>query len=225
MWSYPPARPPRRGRPRVGDGISAALRTCGFVVNAEADGSDIEAVIDAFQPDVGIFDIGLPRGPDGFELAARLRSRAGVPLLFVTAADSLDDRLHGFEVGADDYLVKPFALAELLARLRAVLRRTDRLTSPSWEVRDLVVNEADHVAVRGGAVLDLTQTEFELLCVFVRSPRQIFSKPQLLSLVWRLDEYDPNLVEVHISALRRKLEAHGPRLIHTVRGAGYELRT
>ncbi len=206
------------------DSVVSALSAVGFTVAAQADGSSIPAIVDNFRPDVAVLDIRLPTAPDGFEVAAFLRRSAGIPVIFVTAADALEDRLRGFEVGADDYLVKPFALAELLARLRAVLRRSGRLASSTLEVRDVVVDEANRIALRGGADLKLTQTEFELLCVFARSPGRVFSKPQLLSLVWRFDEYDPNLVEVHISALRRKMELAGPRLIHTVRGAGYEMR-
>ena len=206
------------------DSIAVALEACGFLVRAEGDGTALDDVVETFRPDVAILDIMLGTGPTGFDLAGRLRQISGVPVIFSTAADSLDDRLRGFELGADDYIVKPFAVAELLARLRAILRRSDRLASSTWEVRDLVVDESNRVAIRDGVTLDLTRTEFELLCVFVRAPDQVFSKPQLLSLVWRFDEYDPNLVEVHLSALRKKLEAHGSRLIHTVRGQGYELR-
>jgi len=206
------------------DSVAAGLDASGFMVAAEPDGTAIDEVIERFRPDIGVLDVRLPNGPDGFEIAARLRDRTGIPLLFITAADSLEERLRGFDVGADDYIVKPFALAELLARLRAILRRSGRLTSAVIEIRDLVVDEASHVAQRAGVNLNLTDTEFELLRLFARSPGRVFSKAQLLSLVYWFDDYDPNLVEVHVSALRRKMEAHGPRLIHTIRGAGYELR-
>jgi len=207
------------------EAMTAALESCGFVVRAEPNGLDINEVVARFRPDAAILDVALGAGPDGFEIAAQIRQLASVPIIFSTAADALDDRLRGFELGADDYIVKPFAIAELLARIRAVLRRSDRLASPTIQVRDLIVDEANRLAIRDGADLELTQTEFELLSVFVRSPDRVFSKPQLLSLVWHFDEYDPNLVEVHLSALRRKMETRGVRLIHTVRGAGYELRS
>ena len=210
--------------PSLREAVAVALRRAGYEVRAESDGSDLAEMVAAFHPDLAIFDIRLPTGDDGFNLALRLRSMAEVPVLFVTAADDLEDRLRGFEVGADDYLIKPFAVAELLARVRAVLRRTGRLTSPTYEMCDLMVDEANRTVRRAGVEIPLTRTEFELLSVLGRNAGQVFSKVQLLSLVWGFDGYDPNLVEVHVSALRRKLEAHGGRLIHTERGEGYVLR-
>jgi DNA-binding response OmpR family regulator len=206
------------------DALAATLRASGYEVRAASDGRAALRLADEFRPDAAILDVRLPDGPDGFDVATTLRSSSGLPLLFVTAADGLADRLRGFELGADDYLVKPFAMSELLARLRAVLRRTGRLTSATWELRDLVIDESQRVAHRGGTPIELTKTEFDLLAVLVRSPGVVFSKPQLISLVWGFDQFAPNLVEVHISALRRKLEAHGPRLVHTERGEGYVVR-
>ena len=210
--------------PSLREAVAVALHQAGYEVRADADGSDLIGALAVFRPDLAILDVRLPVGADGLELAACLRSTAGLPVLFVTAADSLEDRLRGFEAGADDYLVKPFAIAELLARVRAVLRRAGRLTSLTHEVCDLMVDEANRTAQRGGVEVPLTKIEFELLSVFARSPGRVFSKAQLLSLVWGFDGYDRNLVEVHVSALRRKLEAHGGRLIHTERGEGYVLR-
>ena len=201
------------------------LQRAGFEVRAEADGAALTDAVDEFHPDLAILDVRLPHGDDGFGLAVRLRAMAEIPIVFVTAADALDDRLRGFQVGADDYLVKPFAASELLARVRAVLRRSGRLTSPTYEVFDLLVDETNRTARRGGQDLGLTKTEFDLLTVLSRAPGKVFSKTQLLSLVWGFDGYDNNLVEVHISALRRKLEAHGGRLIHTERGEGYVCRS
>jgi DNA-binding response OmpR family regulator len=209
----------------VREAVTIAFEGLGFVVQAHPTGEQISELVHDFRPDVAIIDIQLPAGPDGFELARKVISLAGVPVVFLTAADGLDDRLAGFEAGGDDYVVKPFAMAELLARVRAVLRRSGRLESPVVEVRDLLIDDNAKQAMRNGQVLDLTPTEFELLSVLARSPNQVFSKGQLLSRIWGFDSYDPNLVEVHVSALRRKLDALGPRLVHTVRGRGYVFRT
>jgi DNA-binding response OmpR family regulator len=206
------------------DSLSDALRSVGFTVLAMPDGLALADVLRNFRPDAALLDIGLTRGPDGFALAEQIRAHASISVIFLTAADALDDRLRGFALGADDYVVKPFAFAEVLARVRAVLKRSGGLASQVIELRDLIFDEQNHIVVRGDVELELTQTEFELLAVFAREPNRVFSKPQLLSLVWDFAEYDPNLVEVHVSALRRKMEACGPRLIHTVRGVGYELR-
>jgi DNA-binding response OmpR family regulator len=211
--------------PSLREAVTVSLRLAGFEVRAEAGGSQLEGAVSAFHPDLAILDVRLPDGENGFELAVRLRRLAEIPIVFVTAADAIDERLRGFEVGGDDYLVKPFATSELLARVRAVLRRSGRLVSPTHEVFGLLVDEVNRTAHRGGEELQLTKTEFDLLVVLSRAPGQVFSKTQLLSLVWGFEGYDDNLVEVHISALRRKLEAYGGRLIHTERGEGYVLRS
>jgi len=207
------------------EAVTVTLRGAGFEVRPEPDGSTLADAVAAFHPDLALFDVRLPRGEDGFDLAVRLRAMAEIPIVFLTAADALDDRLRGFELGADDYIVKPFAASELLARVRAVLRRSGRLTSPTYKVFDLLIDEANRTARRGPSDLQLTKVEFDLLVVLSREPGRVFSKTQLLSLVWGFDGFDENLVEVHISALRRKLEAHGGRLIHTERGKGYVLRS
>ncbi|HMC52100.1 MAG TPA: response regulator transcription factor [Acidimicrobiales bacterium] len=206
------------------ESVGAALTQMGYTVLGRPTGEDLDEALSTFRPDLAIIDINLPSGPDGFALARQVRASAGVPVLFLTAADTLASRLSGFEAGGDDYLVKPFAMAELLARIRAVLRRSGRLQSSVTEVRDLVIDEGAKTAVRAGHELDLTPTEYELLCALVRTPGKVVSKAQLLSLVWGFDAYDANVVEVHVSSLRRKMEAHGPRLVHTERGRGYVLR-
>jgi two-component system OmpR family response regulator len=209
----------------VREAVAIAFEGLGFVVRAEPSGDGLPAMIVEFRPDVAIVDIRLPSGPDGIQLARQLISLAGVPVVFLTASDGLEDRLAGFAAGGDDYVVKPFAMSELLARVRAVLRRSGRLQSPVIEIRDLLIDDNAKQAVRAGVLLDLTPTEFELLAVLARSPNQVFSKGQLLSQIWGFPAYDPNLVEVHVSALRRKLDAHGPRLVHTVRSRGYVFRS
>jgi DNA-binding response OmpR family regulator len=208
----------------VREAVTIAFERFGFTVMALASGEDLEQAVDDFRPDLAILDVLLPSGPSGFELARQLVKMSGIPIIFLTAADALEDRLTGFDAGGDDYVVKPFAMAELLARVRALLRRSGRLDSPVIEIRDLLIDDANKHARRSGVLLDLTPTEFELLSALARAPNQVFSKGQLLSRVWGFDAYDPNLVEVHISALRRKLEGQGPRLIHTVRGRGYVFR-
>ena len=204
--------------------VDVALRGDGYDVRAEADGTDLDRVATEFRPDLAILDVRLPRGPDGYAMARILRASSDIPLLFLTAADGLEDRLAGFEAGADDYLAKPFSVAELLARTQALLRRSGRVVSAVQQVGDLVLDDGGRVALRNGADLGLTRTEFDLLSTLARRPGQVLSKVQLLTQVWGFDNYDPNLVAVHMSALRRKIEAHGPRLIHTVRAVGYVLR-
>jgi len=209
----------------VREAVEIAFRGEGFDVRAEADGSGIEQIVGTFQPDVAILDVRLPSGPDGYAMARQLRKLDDLPIVLLTAADSLDDRLTGFRAGADDYLAKPFSMAELLARVQALLRRSGRTSEATYKVGDVVVVDSTRTVSRGGAELELTRTEYELLAVLCRNPGQVMSKQQLLRQVWGgIESYDDNVVEVHLSALRRKLETHGPRLIHTVRGVGYVLR-
>ena len=204
--------------------LEVALRNEGYVVEACSDGRSLEAVASEFRPDLVLLDVRLPVGPDGYTMARILRGLGDQPILFLTAADAEDERLAGFEAGADDYLAKPFSMAELLARVKALLRRSGRLTSAVLQLGDLVIDEGARRVTRSGEVLDLTRTEYELLVALAHHPGQVLTKVQLLTQVWRFDAYDTNLVEVHVSALRKKLESHGERLIHTVRGMGYTLR-
>jgi len=208
----------------IRDAVATALAQAGYVPRAEADGTRLRAVADSFRPDLAILDIMLPAGPDGLALARMLRDRADLPILFLTARDGLDDRLAGFTAGADDYLVKPFALTELLARVHALLRRSGRLMSVTVQAGGLVLDEAANAAWRDGRALDLTPTELRLLSYLLARRGHTVSKAELLTQVWGYGSYDPNLVEVRVGSLRRKLEAAGPRILHTVHGYGYTLR-
>jgi two-component system OmpR family response regulator len=204
--------------------VAAALVDAGYLVREQPDGTRLRSLADTFRPDLAILDITLP-GPDGLVLARALRTRRDLPILFLTARDGLDDRLAGFAAGADDYLVKPFALAELLARVQALLRRAGLPQSATTEVGDLVLDESASLAWRAGQALDLTPTEFRLLAYLLARRGRTVSKAELLTQVWGYGCYDPNLVEVRVSSLRRKLEARGPRLLQTVHGHGYTIRS
>ena len=204
----------------VRDAIVAALRTERFTATGFDDLPSPDALL-AAAPDLAILDVLLPSG-SGFGLARELRRRQELPIIFLTARDAVADRVAGLELGADDYLIKPFAIEELLARVRAVLRRRGAIPQV-LEVDDLLLDEEHGLASRAGRDLTLTSTELRLMAFLVRHRGQALSKDQLLTQVWGYDAYDHNLVEVHISALRRKLEAQGPRLIQTVRGIGYRL--
>ena len=202
----------------VRDAVLAALNAERFAATGFNDMPHPGDVL-AVAPDLAILDVLLPSG-NGFDLARSLRQQRELPIIFLTARDAVADRVAGLELGADDYLVKPFALEELMARVRAVLRRRGAIPQV-LEVEQLLVDEEHGFAARAGDELALTSTELRLLAFLMRHRGQALSKDQLLTQVWGYDAYDHNLVEVHISALRRKLETHGPRLIHTVRGIGY----
>lgn len=201
--------------------VTTALRADGFVAEAAPDGTDLDERLRAFRPDLVILDWMMP-GPSGIRLLPVVREAGDAAVIMLTARDEVDDRLRGFAEGADDYVVKPFTMAELVARSTAVLRRRGRLPQ-TISVGNLVVDPDAATAHRGGAALDLTATEFRLLHLLADSRGRTLSKAQILTQVWGYEDYDPNLVEVHLSALRRKMEQNGPRLIHTVRGLGYRL--
>lgn len=201
--------------------VATALSAEGFSCRTAADGRSIAAELSTFLPDLVILDWMMP-GPNGIQLAAAVRISTDAAVVMLTARDEVDDRLRGFSEGIDDYLVKPFSMAELVARVTAVLRRRGRVPSVI-EIGDLLVDQEAASARRGDVVLDLTATEFRLLEFLASSRGRTLSKGQILTQVWGYDDYDPNLVEVHLSSLRRKMESHGPRLIHTVRGMGYRV--
>ncbi|GGF10102.1 response regulator transcription factor [Williamsia phyllosphaerae] len=201
--------------------IAAALTVAGHSVVARGDGDLLEVDLAEFRPDAVLLDVMLP-GSDGFALLEIVRRRTDAGILMVTARDAVTDRLHGLTEGADDYVMKPFEMAELVARVDAVLRRRGR-GSTIVHVDDLVVDADAARVLRGGTPITLTATEFRMLCFLARRRGRVLTKTQILTAVWGYEHYDPNLVEVHVSALRRKLEEHGPRLLHTERGLGYTL--
>jgi DNA-binding response OmpR family regulator len=208
----------------VRDALCGALTAEGYLVQASPDGLIHDSLVREFDPDLALLDVHLGSGPSGLAVARRLRASRDLPIIFLTAADAVEDRLAGFDAGAEDYVTKPFAMAELLARVRALLRRTGAVDNGVWRVADLVVDEAARRVRRGDAELVLTKVEFDLLVAVGRNAGRVLSKGQLLADVWGFADYDPNVVEVAMSGLRRKLESHGPRLVQTVRGVGYVMR-
>lgn len=204
--------------------LSAALSDTGFEVHAEPDGSRVHRLLATFRPEIAILDVELANGVHGITLARRLLRVEEVPVLFLVGASDIEEVLSGLDVGAADYVVKPFMMTEVLARLQAVLRRSRRPGRNVLEAGNLMIDLDGHRAVRAGREIDLTNREFTVLVALARHPGIVQSKAQLLSDVWGLDHHDPNVVEVHVSAVRRKLEEHGTRLVHTVRGIGYVLR-
>jgi DNA-binding response OmpR family regulator len=206
--------------------LQRSLRLEGYEVKLAGDGVQALEEAHGFLPDVLVLDLGLPR-LDGIDVAKRLRDGGDdVPILMLTARDALDSRVAGLDVGADDYLVKPFERQELLARLRALLRRRPPRGMAPLRAGDLMLNPDTHEVSRGERRIDLTQREFELLEYLMRNERLVISRQKLLDEVWGYDPFSiTNTIEVFVSNLRRKLEAGGePRLLHTVRGAGYVLR-
>lgn len=206
----------------IGAAVCSALRAVGYEVQHRLDGRQLETDLTKFRPDLVVLDVMLP-GRDGFRLLEVIRKSSGAGIVMLTARDGVTDRLRGLESGADDYVGKPFVLAELVARVTAVLRRLGR-TPSTVQIDDLVVDADSGVVLRGSSSIDLTATELRLLCYLAAQRGRVVSKTQILTAVWGYEDYDPNLVEVHVSAVRRKLEEHGPRLLHTVRGLGYVLR-
>ena len=202
-----------------------SLRLEGYDVRSAGDGVTALDESIVFEPDAVVLDLGLPR-LDGVEVAKKLRSDGDVPILMLTARDAVDDRVKGLDSGADDYLVKPFDRQELLARLRALLRRRPPRGSAFVVVGDLKLNPDTREVTRGERHVDLTSREFELLEYLMRTERLVVSRDRLLEEVWGYAPFaETNTVDVFVSNLRRKLEGGGePRLLHTVRGAGYVLR-
>ncbi len=209
----------------IADVLRRSLRNEGYDVRTSSDGVDALDQAAGFLPDLVVLDLGLPR-MDGVEVCRRLRAESDVPILMLTARSETEDRVEGLDSGADDYLVKPFERKELMARIRALLRRRPPRGSASLEVGDLSLNPDTREVRRGDREIELTNREFELLEYLMRNERLVVSRERLLDEVWG---YDPmaatNTIDVFISNVRRKLEEGGePRLLHTKRGAGYVLR-
>ena len=206
--------------------LRRSLTAEGYEVVTAPDGYEALALFDERQPDVVLLDVMMP-GLSGIEVCRRLRERAAVPVLLVTAKDDVQDRVAGLDAGADDYVVKPFALEELLARVRSQFRRLHIESVRALVLADLSVDPATRTVVRGGRTIELTHREFDLLALFVQHPNQVLPRSTILERVWGFDfESETNVLDVYVGYLRSKLEANGePRLIHTVRGAGYVFRT
>ncbi len=215
--------------PHITDLVTTAFRYDGFEAEQVASGQAALGRIAADPPDLVVLDIMLP-DVDGLEVTRRLRG-AGVqvPVLFLTAKDATEDKINGLTVGGDDYLTKPFSLEELIARARAILRRTTPDPAANGTHRltfaDLSLDEDTFEVWRGETPVHLSQTEFRLLRYFLLNPRRVLSKSQILDRIWQYDfGGDSNVVETYVSYLRKKLDGLGPPLLHTVRGVGYSLR-
>ena len=215
--------------PSLADLVSMALKYEGWDVRTALTGQQALQHGREFKPDVVVLDIMLP-DLDGLEVLRRLRADGtDVPVLFLTAKDSVDDRVVGLTAGGDDYVTKPFSLEELVARLRGLIRRSTLVVSeranPEITVGDLVLNEESYEVRRGDTEIELTATEFELLRYLMRNPKRVLSKAQILDRVWSYDFGGrSSIVEIYISYLRKKIDSLGPAMIHTVRGVGYMIK-
>ncbi|GAA2724342.1 response regulator transcription factor [Cellulomonas aerilata] len=214
--------------PALGDLLSTVLRYEGWVVETALSGQAAVRAARAAAPDVVVLDVMLP-DLSGLEVLRRIRAQhPRVPVLFLTAKDAVEDRVAGLTAGGDDYVTKPFSLEEVVARLRALLRRAGagaQAQDSTLVVGDLVLDEDSHEVTRGGVPIRLTATEFELLRFFMRNPRRVLSKAQILDRVWQYDfGGQVNIVELYVSYLRRKIDADRAPMIHTLRGAGYLLK-
>jgi two-component system OmpR family response regulator len=213
--------------PNIAEVVSMALRFQGFAVETAGSGREALAAVRTFKPHLIVLDVMLP-DMEGFDVAARLGAqRADVPIIFLTARDTTEDKIRGLSGGGDDYMTKPFSLEELIARVRAILRRTGRAAPESSQLTfaDLELDEDTREVMRGGELIELTATEYRLLRYLMLNPRRVLTRAQLLDHVWNYDfGGDGRVLETYVSYLRKKLDAHGPSLIRTVRGVGYALQ-
>ena len=213
----------------ISDLISTSLRFVGFEVRTAATGAEALTVAEEFKPHAVVLDVMMP-DLDGFEVCRQMRSEGlNVGVLFLTAKDGMDDKVAGLTIGGDDYMTKPFSLEELVARLRALLRRIGvvEIDTDDEKIRfaDLELNEATHEVHRAGHLLEMSPTEFQLLRYLLINADRVVSKAQILDHVWQYDfRGDAGIVETYISYLRKKVDSFDPPLIHTVRGVGYRLR-
>ncbi|HVS67746.1 MAG TPA: response regulator transcription factor [Mycobacteriales bacterium] len=215
--------------PNIVELLSASLRFAGFDVASAADGQQALKLVESFQPELVVLDVMMP-GIDGFEVVRRMRERQQLmPVLFLTARDATDDKIAGLTIGADDYITKPFSLEEVIARIRAVLRRAQggasHKPSPVLRYGDIEMDDDSHEVLKAGRPVELSPTEYKLLRYFLQNPQRVLSKAQILDHVWQYDfDGDANVVESYVSYLRRKIDTSEPRLLHTIRSVGYVLR-
>ncbi|MDN5704450.1 MAG: response regulator transcription factor [Yaniella sp.] len=215
--------------PNIRELLSTSLRFAGFDVIAASNGREALEAAEAHNPDLAVLDVMLP-DMDGFSVTRKLRATGRhFPVVFLTARDETEDKVTGLTVGGDDYVTKPFSLDEVVARIRAVLRRTAPAEDDEaiMVVDDLELDDDAHEVRRGGDIIDLSPTEFKLLRYLMMNPNRVLSKAQILDHVWEYDfNGDASIVESYISYLRRKIDAGDrPKMIHTKRGVGYLLRT
>jgi two-component system, OmpR family, response regulator MprA len=210
---------------RIRQFLQRGLTFEGYRVETAADGQEALDKVRDNPPDLVLLDLMLP-GMDGVEVCRRIRSASDVPILMLTAKEAIEDRVAGLDAGADDYLVKPFAFDELLARVRALLRRAQPTQPQVYRFADLELDTGTRRGRRGDHIFDLTAKEYELLELFMRHPRQVLTREVIFDRVWNYDfGGESNIIEVYVRYLRQKTEADDrPRLIHTVRGVGYVLR-
>ncbi len=205
--------------------LQRGLSMEGYQVETATDGETGLKLFQEKQPDLIVLDLMLP-GMDGLEVCQRIRQKSKLPILILTAKDAVQDRVEGLDAGADDYLVKPFNLEELLARIRALLRRTEQERQPVLRFADVTIDTTTREVRRGDRKLELTKKEYQLLELFMRHPRQVLTREVIFDRIWGYDfGGESNVLEVYIRYLRQKMEQNGePRLIYTVRGVGYVMR-
>ncbi|MDQ1708999.1 MAG: two-component system, OmpR family, response regulator [Frankiaceae bacterium] len=214
--------------PNIVELLSASLRYAGFEVQTAQTGAEALRVARSFRPDLLVLDVMMP-DMDGFDVVRRLSGEgARIPVLFLTARDATEDKVTGLTLGGDDYVTKPFSLEEVIARIRAVIRRTSGAAAPTsarLQFADIELDDDTHEVWKAGALVVLSPTEFKLLRYFMHNPGRVLSKTQILDHVWHYDfGGEANVVESYVSYLRRKIDTTEPRLLHTLRGVGYVLR-